>query len=242
MLMGIAVDRGLLDRRAPVSKYLGPGWSHAGVDAERAITVNHLLTMTSGLNDALEFASPAGSVWHYNTPAYSQLIGVLAAVTRKDVNDYSAEWLTSAIGMTDTRWIKRQSAFPNPYGLATTARDMARMGLLVLRNGAWAGKQIVSEAYVREAIRSSQTLNPSYGLLWWTNRHVPGSSEPTLATNVFAVPAAPSDLVAGLGAADRKVYVVPSRQLVIVRLGAAVSGPGRRFDREVWERLASAIH
>src|SRR5262249_7913849 len=167
---------GLMDRGAPVSKYIGVRWSRASRDGERQITINHLLSMTSGLDDSLAPVAPAGSRWYYNTPAYSRLISVLAAVAHKDVNTYSAEWLTSSIGMSPTRWVMRQAGGRNPYGLATSARDMARMGLLVLRNGSWSGKEVVSRAYIREAVAPSQALNPTYGLLWWrVNRQVLGS-------------------------------------------------------------------
>jgi len=241
LLVGIATDRGLLDRRAPVSKYIGVGWSRASRDGERQITINHLLSMTSGLNDSLEPVAPAGSRWYYNTAAYSQLIRVLAAVAHKDVNKYSAEWLTSAIGMSQTRWVMRQAPGPNPYGLATTARDMARVGLLVLRNGSWLGKQVVSRAYIREAVAPSQALNPTYGLLWWmVNRQVLGGDQDSTG-DFYVVPSAPRDMVAALGAGDRKIYVVPSRNLVIVRFGAEVDGAEGRFDREFWERLSKVI-
>jgi CubicO group peptidase (beta-lactamase class C family) len=91
LLIGIAVERGLLDRSASISKYLGAGWSKAPADAEARITINHLLTMTSGLTTSLEFEAPVGTHWFYNTPAYSALIKVLATVTHKEPNDYTAE-------------------------------------------------------------------------------------------------------------------------------------------------------
>ncbi len=67
VLVGIAVDRGLLDLEAPVSSYLGAGWTNATCDEESAVTIRHLMSMTSGLSPALEHRAPAGSVWQYNT-------------------------------------------------------------------------------------------------------------------------------------------------------------------------------
>jgi CubicO group peptidase (beta-lactamase class C family) len=241
LLVGIAIDRNLLKLTVPVSAYLGEGWSRAPVEAERRITIYHLLSMTSGLNHNLEFVEPAGTRWHYNTPAYSLLIRVLSTVSGKDVNNYSAEWLTTGVGMVDTRWIQRQSSAPNQYGLATTARDLARMGLLVVRRGMWADRRVISESYLDDATAPSQSLNATYGLLWW-RVNGQASQDTTLRRidSFYTVPAAPADLVAGLGAGDRRVYVVPSLKLVIVRLGKAVNAP-LRFDREFWKRLAAAF-
>jgi CubicO group peptidase (beta-lactamase class C family) len=235
LMVGMAVERGLVDRNAPVSKYLGAGWSKAPADAEAGITINHLLTMTSGLSESLEFQASAGTRWFYNTPAYSRLISVLASVTHKGPNEYTAEWLTHRLGMTDTRWITREGAASavNPYGLATTARDLARVGILVLSGGQWKGDRVIDEAYLREMTRPSQSLNPSYGLLWYANRPVPPDiqRQPHLT-----LPVAPADMVAGQGAGERLIYVVPSQRLVVTRLGA----PAPAFGAEFWARLMKA--
>jgi CubicO group peptidase (beta-lactamase class C family) len=235
LMVGIAVEHGLIDRSAPVSKYLGAGWTKAPADAEAKITINHLLTMTSGLTEPLEFEATAGTRWFYNTPAYSRLISVLASVTHKEPNDYTAEWLTRRLGMTDTRWIKREGAGSavNPYGLATTARDLARVGILVLSGGMWKSDRIINEAYVREMTQPSQQLNPSYGLLWYANRSVPQAiqRQPHLS-----LPVAPADLVAGQGAGERRIFVLPSQRLVVTRLGAPAPG----IDAELWARLMKA--
>jgi hypothetical protein len=53
------------------------------------------------------------------------------------------------------------------------------------------------------------------------------------------IPAAPADLVAALGALDRKLYIVPSRKLIVVRMGAAA--PARNFAQQLWLRLTDAL-
>ena len=67
------------------------------------------------------------------------------------------------------------------------------------------------------------------------------ASDKPLANRVAGplIPAAPADLVAALGALDRKLYVVPSLKLVVVRMGAAT--PDRGFDQQLWLRLMKAI-
>ena len=240
VLVGIAVDRGLLALDAPVSAFLGAGWSNATCDEESAITIRHLLSMTSGLSPTLEYQAPAGSAWRYNTRAYSELVTVLEAVTGDDIGVLTKHWLTGPLGMSDTSWRRRPWVAPgmdaSSIGLCTTARDLARLGELMLAGGFWQGRRIVSRSYVEAVVTPSQSLNMAYGLLWWLNgrplRAGPGASDrETLAR------AAPPDMYAAQGALGRKVYVVPSFDLVVVRLGDA---PDDDFNQRFWELLAAA--
>jgi CubicO group peptidase (beta-lactamase class C family) len=240
VLIGIAVDRGLLGLHAPVSAFLGAGWSSATCEEESAITIRHVLSMTSGLSPALEYQAPAGSVWRYNTRAYSELLTVLETVTGDDIGGLTKRWLTDPLGMSDTSWRRRPWVAPgmdaSTVGLCTTARDLARLGELMLAGGVWQGRRIVSRGYVEAAITPSQGLNTAYGLLWWLNgrplRTGPGASDQgTLAR------AAPNDMVAAQGALGRKVYVVPSLDLVVVRLG---DEPDADFNQRFWELLTAA--
>ena len=72
ILIGIAQQKKLLNIESRVSKYLGAGWSKSTPEQEDRITVRHLLSMTSGLNETLQFVAPAGNRWFYNTPAYAK--------------------------------------------------------------------------------------------------------------------------------------------------------------------------
>ena len=96
--------------------------------------------------------------------------------------------------------------------------------------------------YPAEMLRPSQGLNPSYGLLWWTNGQISSMSWaiPPVTTAGTLIPAAPDDLVAAQGARDRKLYVVPSLDLVVSRLGDDGSLDGSSFNDAFWERLMEA--
>ena len=242
MLVGIARHKGLVKLDDPVSKHLGKGWSKATVGQESAITIRHLITMTSGLQEDLTFEAPAGTKWRYNSGAYGHTMKVLAAATKKTPNELTSEWLTARIGMADSRWVERpgggRETAVNPLGFATTARDLARFGLLVLADGNWSGETIIEDTdYLHAALKPSQKLNPSYGYLWWLN----GQSEVARGAGAKVkgplIPTAPSDLVVALGAVDRKLYVVPSLNLVVTRLGNS-SGP--EFQNEFWKLLSEA--
>ncbi len=253
LLVGVAAARGLLALEDPVSKHLGDGWA-VGVDpaAERQIQIRHLLTMTSGLTDALTFAAAPGTRWHYNNDAYHRLRLVLEQVTGKGIGATSDEWLWTPIGATAPRprWYLRRGADQiDPKGmplagLLMSVRDMARVGLLVQAGGAWAGAPVVDAAYVAAATETSQPQNESYGYLWWLNGKpsyvVPQGTSPKPGP---LIPGAPPDLVAALGKGDQKIYVSRAAGLVVARLGDQARERGEAltsFDGELWGKLMAA--
>ena len=84
------------------------------------------------------------------------------------------------------------------------ARDMARVGLLVMHGGTWQDEVIIPSAYMKEATMPSQTLNPSYGFLFWLNGQSSALFPPATPHAGILMPSAPADLVAALGANDQK--------------------------------------
>ncbi|MDZ7668705.1 MAG: FG-GAP-like repeat-containing protein [Gammaproteobacteria bacterium] len=240
VMAGMALDKELIELDAPVSTYLDHGWSSAGADQEREIRIRHLLTMTSGLSPALEYQVPAGTQWRYNTRAYSKLVDVLEAVTGQDIGGLTRAWVTGPLGMADTGWRKRPWVTArmdaNPLGLYTSARDLSRFGRLMLQGGEWQGQRLVSRDYVQASVAPSQPSNPAYGYLWWLNGR-PLRTEAGQSHHDVLAPAAPDDLYAAQGALGRKLYVVPSLNLVVVRLGDATADD---FNEALWQRLMAA--
>lgn len=243
LLVGVAVDKGQLDIAKPVTSYLGAGWSKSSPAQEAAITVRQLLEMTSGLKENLTYEAPAGSKFFYNTPAYAKLKPVLEKASGQSLDAISRDWIIAPAGLKDTSWAKRPAAFAdvgNPTGLATTPRDLARLGQLILDRGqAENGTQVISPAQLFALFRPTAT-NPAYGRLWWLN----GGAWSMAAvgdkrTEGPLIPAAPSDLIAAQGAQDRKLYVSPSKRLIVVRTGQAA--PDRDFNQQLWTRLAQAM-
>jgi CubicO group peptidase (beta-lactamase class C family) len=242
ILAGVAIDKGLLDISKPVSACIGPGWSKAAADQERLISVRNLMEMSSGLNESLAFEAPAGTKFFYNTPAYAIMKPVLEKASGQNLDDITRLWLTVPAGMADTLWRQRPGAMRdvgNPTGLYTTPRDMAKLGQLVIDNGKAAdGKRVISETQLAALFQRSPT-NPAYGRLWWLNGSAYSLKPARIRTETAMIPAAPAELVAALGAQDRKIYIVRSRNLVVVRTGQAA--PDRDFDQQVWLRLMKAI-
>lgn len=242
VLAAIAIDKGLLDVDQPVSTYLGQGWSRATPEQEARIRVIDVLTMSSGLNERFDYAAAPGTVFLYNTPVYAITKRIISAASSQSIEAVTHDWLTTPTGMADTAWRRRPAALAsvgNDTGLVTTPHDIARFGLMVLRGGlAEDGVRVVSQTQL-EALFVRSAANPAYGRLWWLNgsdytvRPMVGRGDGQL------IPAAPIDLVAALGALDRRLYVVPSRKLVVVRTGAAANDP--TFDQQLWLRLNAVI-
>jgi CubicO group peptidase (beta-lactamase class C family) len=248
VLAGVARGKGLLDFEAPVSKYLGAGWSKASPELEAAITVRHVLGMTSGLKMDGSYEAPPGTRWLYNTPIYARTVQIVEKASGLTVDEYTRRWLTDPLGMSDSRWTPRPwvdepgaiaagSAEGNTIGFSTSARDLARFGLMILAGGRWKGEDVFGDPrYLAEAFSSSQQHNPSYGLLWWLNGKAKRPQGGRIVDGPL-IPSAPPDLVAAQGALGRKVYVVPSLDLVVTRLG---DEPAKNFNDELWRRLMAA--
>jgi len=243
MLVGIARHKGLLKLTDPVSRHLGRGWSRAPAAAEAEITIRHLISMSSGLGPRLQYQAPAGTKWLYNTTAYARSLTCVARASGMDENQLTEKWLTGPLGMKDSRWAVRPRAnsstvIANRFGFATTARDLARFGLLMSANGNWNDQNVLADKdYIHQATSPSQQLNPSYGYLWWLNGGPFVARGTGPRTPGRLLPAAPKDMYAAQGKLGRKLYVIPSQQLVIARLG---DQPGNRFAGEFFRLLKTA--
>ncbi len=242
VLVSIAEDKGLLDLARPVSDYVGQGWSQATPAQEGAIRVIDVLTMSSGLDDKFRYTAPPGTTFFYNTPVYAVTMQILAAAANRPLEAVTRDWLTLPLGMDDTGWRKRPAALAsagNDAGLVTSPRDIVLFGQMILDRGlARDGTRILSPAAL-EAMFTPSRANPAYGRLWWLNGS--GYTMKALGTRVEGplVPAAPADTVAALGLLDRRLYVVPSLKLIVVRTGAAARDAD--FDQQLWLRLLPAI-
>ena len=245
VLVGIAQQEGKLSIDDKASKYLGSGWTECTQQQEDAITLKNLLTMTSGLNDLLlpnpdctdpkcfKYKADAGTRWAYHSGAYYMLHTVIDSATGFNINQYTNQKLRNTIGM--------QGLWAGTLYLSTV-RDMARLGSLMLNKGVWSGTAILSDAaYYNAMINSSQTINPAYGYLWWLN----GKSSykrPLFQNSINGelVPNAPNDMYAGMGKNEQRLYIIPSMDMVVVRMGDPTGQPAlavAEFDNELWGLL-----
>lgn len=251
-MVGIAQKEGLLSIESPSSDYMGVGWSSLTPEQEAKITVKHHLTMTTGLDytvpenfctdkECFLYKNEPGTYWYYHQGAYTVLDDVISGAVNKEFKNYFNEKIRDKIGMQGS-WI--QTEYLNLY--FSPARSMARFGLLNLNKGVWDKTTILNDpTYFTAATSTSQDLNKSYGYLYWlngkSNYRVPGSEE---LFQGKLIPNAPDDLYSGLGAFDQKLYIVPSKGLVIVRMGDSANadelGP-TTFDNGLWQKINALI-
>lgn len=247
-LTGIAEQEGFLNTNNKVSDYLGTNWTSAPLTKENLITCKHLLTMTSGLDDALgdnvsptnlQYKADAGTRWAYHN-VYVNLQDIVATATNQSWENYFNTKLKNPIGMSGS-WI--QSGDHSVYW--STTRSMARFGLLALNKGNWNGTQILNAAYFNNATSTSQSINLAYGYLWWlngkTSYHLP-QSQFEFQGNL--IPNAPADMFCALGKDDQKIYVCPSKKLVVIRMGNAADGSNfalSDFDNILWEKINAVL-
>lgn len=247
---GLAAQDGLVNINNKASDYLGTGWTSMPLEKENLITVKHLLTMTSGNDDTkqlmiksnLTYVADAGTRWAYSN-IFQKLTDVVAEASNQEFEAYFNAKLKNKIGM-DGRW-----NFGTIFTIYhSTARSMARFGILALNKGKWNTEQVVNEAFIMASTTTSQAINPSYGYMWWLN----GKSKYMLPSDQTVyqgtlIPNAPADMFAGMGAGDQRVYVIPSKKMVVIRMGQAsnpdnpdfaVSG----FDNALWEKISAVIN
>ncbi len=228
-MVGLAQQDDYLSIRDKTSDYLGRGWTTCSPEQEDRITIWHQLTMTSGLDDrvpnpdctldtCLRFRADAGTRWAYHNAPYTLLDGVIENATGMTLNAYITQKLRGSTGITGT-FIKLD--YNNVF--FSTARSMARFGLLILNKGTWNGTPIMQDsAYFYQMTHTSQALNKAYGYLWWLN----GTNNYMIPQTQFVFngsmsPHAPADMIAALGKNGQFINVVPSQNMVWIRMGDA---------------------
>ncbi|KAF4449007.1 Beta-lactamase/transpeptidase-like protein [Fusarium austroafricanum] len=249
ILTGIAHDKGLLRPDDPIGKYLpsGLGWGDA---AHRAITIKHLLTQTSGMEEAI--ISEAGTVlidpsvpqealsqplihqpgshFDYSQRGPDLLAYVVQRAVGQDLQQFAQRNLFDPIGIPSNSYFWLRDRTANTYGYAwlfLPPTQLAKLGLLMQNLGLWNGQRVLSQEWVRDVAKSSPR-NPCYGYLFWTNAGQPctGPNFPARQTfNRYAVPSLPQDAFFMVGFFHQTNFMIPS-------LGITVTWTGILGDKE----------
>ncbi len=250
-LVGILVrqDRLDVDAAGAIVEWRG------SEDPRGAISVDHLLRMTSGLairedqtgvdpNSRMLFLEPDGAAysaersllaepgthWEYmsgNTVLVSRRIRELAGGSLESVSSFVRAQLFEPLGMATA--VLEPDPSGTPVGssfMLASARDWARLGQLYLDGGRWKGRRILPEGWVDYVTRHTPASGEAnYGAGFWINDAPEGPRWPLL----------PRDTYAASGFQHQRIFIVPSAQLVVVRLGAT------RGDRSHLEQLAAGV-
>jgi CubicO group peptidase (beta-lactamase class C family) len=187
----------------------------------------------------LQYVADAGTRWAYHN-VYVKLQDVIAQESGQTWTNYFNTKLRDKLGMTGGSWLNSGDGL-SVY--RSTTRNMARFGLMALNKGKWNGNQVVNEAFFNDATTTSQNINQSYGYMWWLN----GKSSYRLPQTQFQfngsiIPSAPSDMYCALGKNDQKIYVVPSKKMVIIRMGDVADDVNfalSDFDETLWQKIST---
>jgi len=232
-ITGLLVKEGRVDIYAPVPR---PEW--AG-DARREITLSNLLRMNSGLEwnedygnlsdvtvmlhkegDMGDFAAskkPAvrpDSVWVYSSGTTNIVCDYLRSLYSSDEEylAYPRKALFNPLGMRSAIWEPDASGtLVGSSYLYATQRDYARFGLLYLHDGKWLGQQILPEGWVGYTTTPANGSDGQYGAFFWLNRS-------------GYTPGVPEDMFSCNGHDGQFIFIVPSKQLVVVRNGYSPHG------------------
>lgn len=255
VLAAAMVQDGLLTLDEPCADTLTE-WRDDPV--KRAATVRSLLSLSSGVGGgsigrpatyAASVAQPfagAPGVFRYG-PAPFQVFGEivrrkLAAAGRSDdVLAFMDERLLRPAGVTHGQW-RRQAGQPNmPSGVQFDARNWARFGAFVQGGCRVEGRAIVDAVALADCFRPTPA-NPGYGLTWWLLRPglVPPSPRSPIDSSAAALAGLPTVNMAA-GAGDQRLYLIPDRDLVIVRQAdgilARLAGGGTDWSDAAFLRL-----
>lgn len=249
---GIAEQEGIININNKISDYLGTGWTSAPLAKENLITCKNLLSMSSGLDDTLgddvspnnlQYVADAGTRWAYHN-VYVKMQDVVAQASGQTWSSYFNTKLKSKLGMTGSWLSSGTNGALSVYWSNT--RSMARFGLMISAKGKWNATQIINQNYLTAATNTSQNINQAYGYMWWLNGkssyHLPGTQ---FQFNRSLMPNAPADMYCALGKNDQKIYVVPSKKLVIIRMGDSADGSSfalSDFDNVLWGKINAVIN
>ena len=229
-LYGILAHDGKIDLNssAPIES-----WQE---DERKNITLNHLLRMKSGLAWEEDYTgisdvtrmlfleedmsvsqrdkkalAPPGEIWNYSSGTSNLLSGILRDQfkTHQEYLDFPYSALIDKIGM-HSMLIEadmRGNYVGSSYGWANT-RDWAKFGILHLNKGNWNGEQLFSPDWIDYITKPTALSNGTYGAHWWLNAE-------------GKYPDVPRDLYSANGYQGQYVFVMPSKDLVIVRTGLA---------------------
>lgn len=214
-----------------------PGWK--GEFWKRLDPPNDPFTIS---RDKTPLDADPGEKWAYSNPGIALLTYAITAATQggphKDARTMLRERIMRPIGAPDKEWsvgygqtfkVDGLPLVGSWGGASFTARTAARVGRLMLREGDWDGKQLLSKDAVRQTTADAGTPGPN-GIGWWNN-----------ADGRFAK--LPKDAYWGSGAGNQTLLIVPSLNLIVVRNGAALGDDIDRssLNNKLFEPLMAAF-
>lgn len=239
-LIGIAIDKGLIKGvDETVAKYY-PQWQTADTpEAKKKMTIEDLLTMRSGLqwneddyykdrsrNDVYLMIDSAedyveyvlnkpirhepGTHWYYSSGDSLLLSGIIQKSTGLTAAEFARRYLFKPLGLTDMVWLADPSGQTiTAWGIQGTLREFAKFGYLYLKKGRWEDRQVVSREWVRKSGEPVSEDVKKYGYQWWRLPAMEGHASSRI----------PPDILIAWGIFTQQIFILPTQELLIVRLG-----------------------
>lgn len=259
ILAALAVKNGLFTFDTTLGELI-TGWDPESRRGE--ITVRELLNLTSGIQTApagmqqtavqwlnAGMAHERGTVFQYGpTPFY-----IFSWIFHEEFGinpiDYLDEHLFSKMGLTRGSWMNVNQQYVNlSFGGSYPALDWLQVGVMLMNKGSFNGQEILPEELVHELLRPSDAA-PGYGITFLLNREasankefaarLPQELQRSQQNTRLISDAAPADLFMKSGLFGQKLYIIPSLDLVIVRLGLSIESAF--CDHQFFTRLMQGV-
>ena len=229
---GVMEQQGKISRNdfAPIE-----AWKN---DERSKITINNLLQMNSGLEWEEDYTKISdvtkmlyldtdmtkvqidkplvgkpNETWNYSSGTANLLSGILRSKF-KNHQEYLDYWYTNLVDKIGMHSMLVETDLAGNYVASSyawaTTRDWAKFGLLYLNNGNWNGEQIFSKNWVKYTTTPTNSSQGVYGAQFWLN-------------SACHLPDAPNDLFFADGYQGQRVFIIPSKELVVVRMGINAS-------------------
>ncbi|MET8777754.1 serine hydrolase [Nocardia sp. NPDC004654] len=268
--VGRAVTMGYFGLDDPLGKFFPQADA-----AHAAITVRQVLNQTTGIHfswpadlaglqtDSVRqtLAAPVeyepGSTFQYAQNILALLPEIIEITTGADFQDFVQREVMGPIGIDRGNWVWLRDRSGNTAvngGLAMRPADLARIGRLLSQEGRWEERILIDPGYLRQATTPTEA-NGGYGFLWWLNAGDTYRGVNVPVAQLYSHPVfvgSPRDTYAFSGALGQFLTVVPSRDLVIVRLGVPtrfepgnltgmLTGTSNPDNKELFRRVAAAV-
>ncbi len=249
LLIGAAIQRQYLHGvDESIVNFFSEYYTLQNIDSRKtSMTLRHLLTMQTGLDWTEEpyagshletlnnscggwvpfvlnrpMREPPGTRWQYNSGGVIVLSGMLRYATQMFADQFARRVLFEPLGIQNESWYRAPcDGLPHTGGgLSLKARDLAKLGLLVLHRGRWNDQQIIPEPWLAESTQRAAmpgywSSHPVYyGYLWWL-LPLSGRTGP---------PDADGDIITAAGAGGQWIFIVPKHDLVVTVTGNGFNG------------------
>jgi CubicO group peptidase (beta-lactamase class C family) len=248
ILLGIALDRheGVNTNQSIFAFF--PEYDSLKTEGREKITLEHVLTMMSGFqwddipgemfeaDDCFQFIlsrpleTEPGEKFNYNSGCSILLGGVIGYLEQSETRVFAENSLFMPLGITKYFWeTHKDGTLLCGSGLSLRPRDMAKIGLLVLNDGIWQNKQIVSKEWIRESTRPHVQESDfyDYGYQWWhhSRNNLQWWKEPN------TVSPEQHDLIQAMGHGGQYIMIIRDLNLVIVTTASDFEDGGMAFSK-----------